>query len=94
MRTSSKSIITASLVLPLLLVAACDRPERSPTTGAGSSQEKMAPPPSTPPATPLTDKSSPAPADLSKNPAAPPASAPAAPGTAPADQQSEPKKGY
>ena len=39
MRTSSKAIITASFVLPMFLVA-CDRAERSPTTGSGSSQEK------------------------------------------------------
>ncbi len=81
MPTSSKSIITASLVLPLLLVA-CDRTEQSPTTGAGSSQEKPAMTPST------------SPADLSKNPVAPSSSAPATSEMAPADQKTEPKKGY
>ena len=93
MRTSSKAIITASFVLPMFLVA-CDRAERSPTTGSGSSQEKMNTNQSAPPATPLTEKSSPSPADVSKNPMAPSSSAPSTSETAPADQKNEEKKGY
>ena len=83
MRTSSKSIITASLVLPLLLVG-CDRPKQPPT-GSAPSQEKQATNPSSPPAEQMPEKS---PADVSKNPAAPPSAAPSMP---PADQKSEPK---
>lgn len=87
MHTSSKSIIIASLVLPLLLVA-CNRADQSPATGSNASQEKMAKNPSDQ----MTEKSQPSPADASKNPAAPSSSAPsAAPGAAPADQKTEQK---
>lgn len=87
MRTSSKSIITASLVLPLLLVA-CDRPQQPPT-GSAPSQEKMAANPSSPPAEQMPEKSPPSPADVSKNPAAP--SSPAPSTMPPVDQKNEPK---
>lgn len=88
MSISTKSIITASLVLPLLLVA-CDRTDKSPTTG--SSQEKSATQPSTSPADPPMGKSPPSPADVSSNPAAPSSSAPSTAETPPAERKSEPK---
>lgn len=78
MRNSSKSIITASLVLPLLLVA-CDRADQSPTATSGVGQEK----PATNPAPPT---------DLSKNPAAPSSSSPSVPETPPVSPETEPKK--
>jgi len=93
MRTSSKSIITASLILPLLLVA-CNRADQSPATGSSASQEKMAKNPSPSPADQMTEKSQPSPADASKNPAASSSSAPSGSGTAPVDQKNEPKKNY
>lgn len=86
-------IITASLTLPLLLVA-CNRADHSPTTGSGTSQEKMSTSPSAPPINPPMEKTPPSPADMSKNPMSPPSGAPAAPEKAPADQSSEPKKSY
>lgn len=88
MRTSNKSIITAALVMPLLLIA-CDRADQSPTTGSGTTQEKMATNPSAPPVEQTPEKSQPSPADLSRNPVAPSSSTPLAP---PADQTTEPKR--
>jgi len=88
MRTTSKSIITASLVLPLLLVA-CNRADQAPTSGSsGITQEKMANP-SAPPTNQMKEKSPPSPADASSNPAAPSSSAPSTSAPMPAN---EPKK--
>lgn len=86
MRTSSKSIIAASLILPLLLLA-CDRAEQSPTAPAGTNQQSPAMNPSPSPADQATEKSPPSPADLSRNPAAPPSTTE----PAPVDQKTEPK---
>ncbi|HSG22082.1 MAG TPA: hypothetical protein VLA64_03900 [Azonexus sp.] len=91
MRTRCKSIITASLVLPLLLVA-CDRPPtQSPSGSSSTSQEKPATSPSVPPVDQTMEKSPPSPADLSRNPAAP-SSTPSTTEAAPVDQKNEPKK--
>ena len=54
MRTSSQSIIIASLVLPLLLVG-CNRSEKTPAT-TGSSQESQAMKPPPQPAAPAMEK--------------------------------------
>lgn len=78
----SKSIITASLVLPLFLMA-CERSEKSPPA-TGTSQDSLAVTPSPPPVDQATEKSPPSPADLSRNPAAPTE-------PAPVDQKTEPK---
>lgn len=82
MRTS---IITASLVLPLLLLA-CDRTEKSPPA-AGTSQQSPAMNPLPPPADQATEKTPPSPADLSRNPAAPPSTPPSTTEPAPVDQK-------
>jgi len=91
MRISSKSIVTASLVLPLLLVACERQPPQSPGSSSGVSQEKPAMNPSAPPPEQTTGTSPPSPADLSRNPTAPSAGMPSPTETAPVDRKNEPK---
>lgn len=79
----NKTILAASLVLPLLLLA-CDRADQSPTSAAPS-QERQAMTPS--PQDKMLESSPPA-------AGAPPSAAGSSTDSSPANQPNEPKKAY